>query len=100
MNRERALQFAVIVLLLIAGMLVGWHFSITPADTPTTAAGNAFREGFWEQRGLDLLVQVTLIFVGALGVAAVLPKHGEPHPTAVPDKGAGTFIKAGRDKEE
>lgn len=77
MSRERALQVAVIAILLIAGLLVGAVFSVAPEDTASTAASNVFREWFWEQRSLDLLVQVTLIFVGALGVAAMLPKHDE-----------------------
>ncbi|MEJ5311603.1 MAG: hypothetical protein WHX52_17725 [Anaerolineae bacterium] len=77
MNRERALQIGVVVALLVAGMLVGALFSVTPEAADSTAASNVFREWFWEQRSLDLLVQVALIFVGALGVAAVLPKHNE-----------------------
>jgi len=80
MNRERTLQMTVVAILLIAGLLIGSYFSAIPEDASTTAASNVFREWFWEQRSLDLLVQVTLIFVGALGVAAVLPKHGEPYP--------------------
>jgi hypothetical protein len=85
MNRERILQFSLIAVLLIAGLLIGWYFNAAPRALPEdavpTATGNVFREWFWEHRSLDLLVQVTLIFVGALGVAAVLPKHGEPPPT-------------------
>lgn len=90
MSRERALQIGVVIALLVAGMLVGWYFSVTPEDATSTAASNVFREWFWEQRSLDLLVQVTLIFVGALGVAAVLPKHGESRPTNKPFEGVRT----------
>ncbi len=85
MSRERVIQVGFIVGMLIVGLLIGWYFNADavirslPGDSPATATGNAFREWFWEHRGLDLLVQVALIFVGALGVAAVLPKHGEPH---------------------
>lgn len=99
MSRERALQIGVIIILLITGMLVGWYFSVAPEDASATAASNIFREGFWEQRSLDLLVQVTLIFVGALGVAAVLPKHDEPHPTAPPHEGSETPVRAWRDRK-
>jgi len=81
MNPERALQVGVVAILLIVGLLVGWYFNAAPEGASDTATSNIFREWFWEQRSLDLLVQVALIFVGALGVAAVLPKHGEPHPT-------------------
>ena len=80
MNRERALQVVVVVILLIAGLLVGAYFHVASEDAASTAASNVFREWFWEQRSLDLMVQVTLIFVGALGVAAVLPKHEESRP--------------------
>lgn len=83
MNRERVIQVGVIVGMLIVGLLIGWYFNADavirslPEET-ATATGNVFREWFWQHRALDLLVQVALIFVGALGVAAVLPKHGEP----------------------
>lgn len=90
MNRERALQVAVVAILLIAGLLIGSLFNASPQDVPTTAASNVFREWFWEQRSLDLMVQVTLIFVGALGVAAVLPKHEESDATAKPFEGERT----------
>ena len=91
MNRERVLQIGVVTALLVAGMLVGWYFSVAPEDAASTAASNVFREWFWEQRSLDLMVQVTLIFVGALGVAAVLPKHEESDATAKPFEGSETF---------
>jgi hypothetical protein len=88
MSRERILQVGVIAALLITGLLIGWYFNAAsrarPEDTSSATSSNFFREWFWEHRSLDLLVQVTLIFVGALGVAAVLPKHDEPHPTNEP----------------
>jgi hypothetical protein len=83
-------QIGIIVVLLIAGVLVGWYFNVTPEDATSTAASNVFREWFWEQRSLDLMVQVTLIFVGALGVAAVLPKHEETHLTTKSFEGERT----------
>lgn len=84
MNRERARQIGLIATLLIMGVLVGRYFHVASADAAATAASNVFREWFWEQRSLDLMVQVTLIFVGALGVAAVLPKHEESDAAAKP----------------
>jgi len=84
MNHERALQVGVILILLLAGLLVGRYFTAIPEDMPATADSNVFREWFWEQRNLDLMVQVALIFVGALGVAAVLPKHTAQQPTIQP----------------
>ncbi|HOU11701.1 MAG TPA: hypothetical protein PKZ84_01170 [Anaerolineae bacterium] len=87
MSRERILQIGIVAALLVAGMLVGWVFKVAPEEATSTAASNVFREWFWEQRSLDLLIQVTLIFVGALGVAAVLPKHEEASPKDVGDNG-------------
>ena len=98
MSRERALQIGVVAALLVTGMLVGWYFSTAPEDTTSTAASNVFREWFWEQRSLDLMVQVTLIFVGALGVAAVLPKHEESQQADVnPYEGSETFVRVKKD---
>ena len=61
------------ILLLTAGLAIGLRF-LTPAG-PTAAEG--FRSWFWEYRSLDLLVQVGLIFAGALGITALLPLGSE-----------------------
>jgi len=91
MSRERILQIGGIAVLLLAGLLIGWYFNASASAQPESLAsatdGNIFRAWFWEHRNLDLLVQVMLIFVGALGVAAVLPKHDETHSTVEPFKG-------------
>ncbi len=70
MSRERIARIAIVGLLLIAGFLIGRQSlpSIEGADV------DAFRQWFWENRGLDLLAQVGLILVGALGIAALLPR--------------------------
>jgi len=67
----------VAALLLLAGLVIGLRFSDT-SDSATTAQSletgpESFRPWFWESRTLDLAVQVGLIFVGALGIAALLP---------------------------
>jgi hypothetical protein len=36
-----------------------------------------FREWLWGTRSMDLAVQVGIIFVGALGIAALLPRGDE-----------------------
>ncbi len=77
MNRERLMRRGLIVMMLTFGLLVGRYFNTHLADPPQ--GGSSFREWFWEQRGFDLLVQVALIFVGALGVAAILPHYYERH---------------------
>jgi len=69
MNRERIFWLGAALLLLVAGLLIGWR-------VPTLSQGErvaAFRQWFWAHRDLDLGVQVGLIFVGALGISALLP---------------------------
>jgi len=36
-----------------------------------------FNEWMWEYRSLDILVQMVLVFAGALGIAAILPVENE-----------------------
>ena len=73
MSREHATWVGAVALLLIAGLLIGWQF----LDPPEDAGAGSFRQWFWESRSLDLLVQVGLIFAGALGIAALLPRDKE-----------------------
>jgi hypothetical protein len=68
-NREHAAWIGAAVFLLIVGLLVGRQF----LTSPDNAGVGSFRQWFWENRSLDLLVQVGLIFAGALGIAALLP---------------------------
>jgi len=72
-SREYAIWAGTAVLLLTVGLLVGSWF-LTPPDN---ADVESFRQWFWENRSLDLLVQVGLIFAGALGIAALLPRGKE-----------------------
>ena len=73
MNREHAAWIGTVVVLLVAGLLIGQHFLSTPDDAQITP----FRQWFWESRSLDLVAQVGLIFAGALGIAALLPRGKE-----------------------
>jgi len=70
MDREHVTWVGIVVLLLVAGLLIGQQFMASPDD----ARVDSFRQWFWESRNLDLVAQVGLIFVGALGIAALLPK--------------------------
>ncbi len=72
MNRERALWIAVVMFLLVAGLLLGQRVT-----SPGASDQESFRPWFWQNRGLDLLVQAGLIFAGALGIAALLPRERE-----------------------
>ena len=66
--------------LIVAGaLLIGWLLgrAFLPEEEVGAREDAAFRAWFWERRTLDLLVQVALIFAGALGVAALLPGYQE-----------------------
>jgi hypothetical protein len=67
--RKQWFGFLAIVLLLF----LGWAAFrlLNPGLARVESPG--FREWFWEIRSLDLLVQMALIFAGALGIAAILP---------------------------
>jgi hypothetical protein len=63
------------LLLLVGGWLVSQRALVaspTGQDTEET-----FREWLWGTRSLDLAVQVGIVFVGALGIAALLPRGDE-----------------------
>lgn len=62
---------ALAIILLLGGLLLGRFFVSFPP------VSDGFRTLFWEERALDLAVQVGLIFAGALGVAALLPRNRE-----------------------
>jgi hypothetical protein len=71
-NRDRLLWIFLLFLLLTSSLLFGRQlFSHSPAEA------TSFRQRFWEERSLDLAVQVGLIYVGALGLAALLPREEE-----------------------
>lgn len=67
--------FAVWMLALIFLLLfAGWGlFRLINGGGMDFYLEEGFRDWFWEHRGLDLVVQVLLVFAGALGIAAVLP---------------------------
>ena len=77
MGHENLPWMGLATVLLLGGLVIGLWFSDT-SDGATIAqspeAGlDSFRQWFWASRSLDLAVQVGLIFVGALGIAALLP---------------------------
>ena len=63
----------VATVLVVVGLLIGQRFSPPASDI----AASQFRSWFWENRGLDLVAQVGLVFAGALGIAALLPRGNE-----------------------
>ena len=89
MSRERLGLVIVALAVLAAGSVLG-HQALTrsgaagstslpaPVDGERGgAASESFRPSFWGSRGLDVAVQVGLVFVAALGIAALLPSPGE-----------------------
>ena len=74
MDLDRVLLGSLIVLLLLGGFWVGRQFIVGTQEVPIEGS---FRQWFWEKRSLDLAVQAGLIFVGALGTAALLPRDRE-----------------------
>ena len=81
MNREHVTWLGAVILLLITGLLIGRQFS-PPADDAdvmrrSDSSATPMRQWFWDNRSLDLLVQMGLIFAGALGIAALLPRGRE-----------------------
>jgi hypothetical protein len=74
MSGEDLPWIGLIVLLLAGGLLVGWQWMRPPVDGEVTRESATFRQWMWESRSLDLAVQVGLVFVGALGIAALLPR--------------------------
>jgi hypothetical protein len=73
-----------VIFLLLIGLIIGRQTWTTDAPPEAMEA----REWFWGERRLDLAVQAALIFVGALGTAALLPsprhRHEEPPETGPP----------------
>lgn len=64
--------FAIVAMLVL--LTLGWLlFRGLNSPEMITAGDDGFRAWFWEKRGLDLVVQVVLVFAGALGIAAILP---------------------------
>lgn len=70
MKREYIVWGSAVVVLLAVGMVVGKQH-LTPVQAEHAGT---FRYWFWQNRSLDLAVQLGLVFVGALGISALLPR--------------------------
>jgi hypothetical protein len=70
-----------LVLLVFLAVLAYLSWQVLNGPPPTQAAPvlpeDEFQQWFWGQRSLDVAVQVALLFVSALGVAALLPSRSE-----------------------
>lgn len=73
--KKNTIILIIAVLVLLTG---GWLlFKALNGSAPAAGAEDGFRAWFWEKRGLDIIVQVILVFAGALGIAAILPVEDE-----------------------
>jgi NADH:ubiquinone oxidoreductase subunit 6 (subunit J) len=67
----------VIGVMLLNTLLMGWFlFPVIPQITEGTEA--PFSTMLWQQRGLDVLVQIVLIFAGVLGLLGLLAEAKAP----------------------
>jgi hypothetical protein len=76
MSRDDLAWIAVAILLLAVGYLIGQRSTIPP-ESAEGLEMQSLRPRLWEDRNLDLAVQVGLVFVGALGIVALLPQGRE-----------------------
>ncbi len=62
------------ILILLVSFILGWY-TLPLAGVPTLPGGESFTNILWEQRGLDVLAQIVLIFSGALGLLGLLAEN-------------------------
>lgn len=64
----------VLIITVIFLLTMGWVlFVLINPEGMKLASDSDLQIWYWERRGLDLIVQVLLVFAGALGIAAILP---------------------------
>lgn len=77
MNKRNAL---VVLGTLSVFLTLGWFlFRLINGSVSFDSVDGSFQAWIWEKRSLDLVVQVLLVFAGALGIAAILPKEEDDH---------------------
>lgn len=69
MSAERVFRVGAVLLLVSLSVMLSSRMVATTAHESVSA----FRAFFWNARALDLLVQMGLTLVGALGIVALLP---------------------------
>ncbi|MGA2489170.1 MAG: NADH-quinone oxidoreductase subunit J [Anaerolineales bacterium] len=80
---------------ILFALLLGWFLLPVPVQAPFAAGTEAtLEELLWHQRGVDVLVQVVLIFSGVLGLLGLLAEVKPPLQGSAADE-----ISAKRDLE-
>lgn len=74
MKKNTIIIIIAVLVILMGGLFL---FRALNGSAPAEGAEDGFRAWFWEKRGLDIIVQVILVFAGALGIAAILPVEEE-----------------------
>jgi hypothetical protein len=90
--RSYAATLAIVVFVLAATL------ALPVAVVPRPGAGEALAITLWSRRGLDVVVQVVMICVGALGVLIVLGSDREPARGAPSRNGQGAALAAPREE--
>jgi uncharacterized MnhB-related membrane protein len=80
---------------LLSVLVLGWFvFSEVPFGTAASPNATVFADVFWQQRGLDVMVQVVLIFSGVLGFLGLLSESKAPLEGSLAEA-----VISGRDRE-
>ena len=74
MKRSKSIMVVFVLFIVATG---GALFMLLNKDVASADTLPSFQAWLWERRGLDLIVQVLLVFSGALGIAAILPIEDE-----------------------
>lgn len=78
MKKRTVAPLAIFVLVfLFLGLVL---FRIMNPDVVREVPEGDFRSWLWQFKSLDLIVQVTLVFAGALGISAILPGDENDDP--------------------
>jgi hypothetical protein len=80
-------------LIILCLALLGW-LALPLADLGLSVSEPSFASVLWERRGLDVLVQMMLIFSGMLGVLGLLTEAKAPREAVI------EFIPAGAEEVE
>jgi len=75
-------------------LVLGWLVLVALPAPPAAPAATDFADVFWQSRGLDVLVQVVLIFSGVLGFLGLLAEVKAPLGGSLAES-----VTSGRDLE-